>query len=336
MKVSILVPVFGVERFIERCARSLFEQTYHNLEYIFIDDGSTDRSIEILQSVVEEYPTRKAAVRIIRHDHNRGLGAARNTALDNATGEFVYHVDSDDFIERDAIRLLVTRQTETDADIITGNALIIYPYKSFVDTEPDYVDSSTMTLAILKRHHFIWNRLIRLSLYNDNEIRVKEGVDYCEDYQQTPRLAFLARKVARIDKITYYYCRDNAASYGALFNEDYGLIRDALDSYRLVEEFFSDKGKVYYNAARCGTTRRILFIMRSKAVLNDREFFQEMKNLALNQYSDVLGSTRLRRIVSRLAISNIHLYKFLSKLYGFYQRCRLSWKARKWKYRQVC
>ena len=128
MKVSILVPVFGVERFIERCARSLFEQTYPDLEYIFVDDGSIDRSIEILQSVVEEYPTRNAAVHLIKHDHNRGLGAARNTALDNATGEFVYHVDSDDYIDRDTIRLLVAKQKETNADIITGNALIIYPY----------------------------------------------------------------------------------------------------------------------------------------------------------------------------------------------------------------
>ena len=86
--VSILVPVYGVEKYIERCARSLFEQTYENLEYIFVDDCTPDKSIEILKRVIEDYPNRKNQVRIIHHEHNRGLAAARNTALDAATSEF--------------------------------------------------------------------------------------------------------------------------------------------------------------------------------------------------------------------------------------------------------
>lgn len=282
MKVSILVPVYGVADYIDRCARSLFEQTYPDLEYIFVDDCSADGSIDILLKVLDEYPARQSSVRIIRHNHNRGLGAARNTALDNATGEFVFHVDSDDYIDRDAVRLFVARQKETDADIVTGNALVIYPGKTIEVTETGYEDSATMTLSILRHNHFIWNRMIRLSLYNDNGIRVKEGIDYCEDYQQTTRLSFFARKFAHVDKITYYYCRDNTESYGFLFNENYGLMRNALDSYVMVEQFFSDKGQAYYYAARYGTVRRILFIMGRAAVLNDRDFFFEMRDLALN------------------------------------------------------
>ena len=109
-QVSVLVPVYRVDRFIERCARSLFEQTYDNLEYIFVDDCSTDNSIAILRRVMEDYPERKGQVRIIRPERNRGLAAARNTALDAANGLFVTHVDSDDYLDRDAIRLLVEKQ----------------------------------------------------------------------------------------------------------------------------------------------------------------------------------------------------------------------------------
>ena len=98
--VSILVPVFNVEGYIERCARSLFEQTYSNLEFVFVDDCSPDDSMKILGRIVEDYPIRKDAVRIIRHDHNRGLAASRNTALDNASGFFVCTVDSDDWHNR--------------------------------------------------------------------------------------------------------------------------------------------------------------------------------------------------------------------------------------------
>jgi glycosyltransferase involved in cell wall biosynthesis len=74
--VSILVPVYGVEKYIERCARSIFEQTYHNLDIVFVDDCSPDKSIEILKHVLEEYPNRKAQTRIIQHAHNRGFASS--------------------------------------------------------------------------------------------------------------------------------------------------------------------------------------------------------------------------------------------------------------------
>ncbi|MBP5277253.1 MAG: glycosyltransferase family 2 protein, partial [Prevotella sp.] len=93
MKVSILVPVYGVEQAIETCTESLFAQTYEQLEYIFVDDCSPDRSIEVLQQVLSRYPHRSKQVNILRHDVNRGLGAARLTALMAATGDFVMHVD---------------------------------------------------------------------------------------------------------------------------------------------------------------------------------------------------------------------------------------------------
>lgn len=84
--VSILVPVYGVEKYIERCARSIFEQTYRNLDIVFVDDCSPDKSIEILKRVLEDCPKRKAQTRIIRHEQNRGLAAARNTVVAAATG----------------------------------------------------------------------------------------------------------------------------------------------------------------------------------------------------------------------------------------------------------
>ena len=113
MKVSILIPVYGVEKYIERCARSIFEQTYQNLDIVFVDDCTPDKSIEILRRVLDDYPERKAQTRIIRHEHNQGLAAARNTAVAAATGTFLTHVDSDDWLELDAVEELVKKQVET-------------------------------------------------------------------------------------------------------------------------------------------------------------------------------------------------------------------------------
>ena len=118
-KVSILVPIFGVEKYIERCARSLFEQTYSNLEYIFVNDCTPDKSVEVLENVMVNYPERIENVKILTHEKNRGVAAVRNTALDNACGDFVSLVDSDDWLELDAVELLVSKQLKTDADIVT-------------------------------------------------------------------------------------------------------------------------------------------------------------------------------------------------------------------------
>ena len=108
--ISILVPIYSVEQYIERCAKSLFEQTYTDIEYIFVNDCSPDRSIDILKETILKYPKRKNYVKIINHDVNRGLSAARNTAVENAIGDFILHVDSDDYLEMDAIEKLVSNQ----------------------------------------------------------------------------------------------------------------------------------------------------------------------------------------------------------------------------------
>ena len=105
--VSICVPIYGVEKYIERCAVTLFEQTYDNLEYIFVNDCTTDDSMAILEEVISRYPARSSAVRIIAHEKNRGLAAARNTTVENCTGEFILHVDSDDYIENNTLLLVV-------------------------------------------------------------------------------------------------------------------------------------------------------------------------------------------------------------------------------------
>ena len=118
--VSVLVPVYGVEKYIAECAGSLFSQTWQNIEYVFVDDCSPDRSIEVLRQVIAEYPHRERQVRIVRQDRNRGLGAARNRAVEESSGEYLMHVDSDDRITPNAVEKLVAAAMETSADIVDG------------------------------------------------------------------------------------------------------------------------------------------------------------------------------------------------------------------------
>jgi glycosyltransferase involved in cell wall biosynthesis len=205
--VSILVPVYNVEQYIERCARSIFEQTYENLEYIFVDDCTPDNSIMILEQVLAEYSHRINQVKIIRHAQNEGLAVARNTSIGNAAGVFVFIVDSDDYIEKDAISTLLDIQEQTDADVVTGR---MYINEDGIDSrylEPFYKNKEEMLQTILSSawHHEIANRLIRRSLFINHGIEALPRVDICEDWQLSAKVVYYADTCVTAGKFTYHY-----------------------------------------------------------------------------------------------------------------------------------
>ena len=162
MKISILVPVYGVEKYIPQCAKTLFEQTYHDIEYIFVDDCSPDDSIVVLQQILANYPERKNQVHIVRHDHNRGLGAARKTAFEAATGDFVINVDSDDYLSLNAVELLVAKQQETGADIVSSSYTSVFQDgTAILHAEPHYSKDDCLKLMLIQNTLLphIWARL---------------------------------------------------------------------------------------------------------------------------------------------------------------------------------
>ena len=119
IKVSICIPVYGVEKYIEKCARSLFEQTMRDgLEFVFVNDCTPDKSIEILEQVLSEYPHRKAQTKIINLPDNGGVGRARHIAVENCTGEYIIHCDPDDWVELDMYEKMYNVAKGNDADMV--------------------------------------------------------------------------------------------------------------------------------------------------------------------------------------------------------------------------
>ena len=116
--VSIIVPVYNAENFIEKCAATLFEQDYDNIEYIFVNDCTPDNSIKVLNRVIENFPNRKDNIKIINKLKNEGLPQARKTGLENSNGKYIMHVDSDDWVELDMVSSLVKEAIKTDADMV--------------------------------------------------------------------------------------------------------------------------------------------------------------------------------------------------------------------------
>lgn len=266
--ISILVPIYRVEKYIERCARSIFEQTYDNLEILFVDDGTPDNSVEILNRVIVDYPKRKQQIQIIRHETNRGLAASRNTLVNSCKGGFLMHVDSDDWLETNAVETLVKRQRETDADIVTGSYCRHftdnYNDNSKVVTPWEVEDRDVVLHNMLKLGSIValWNRLIRKSLYDDNNVHSIEGVNAGEDLVVTPRLVFFSRKVASCSSVTYHYNRSNSNSFVSLFPHNLDYQKQLIRATLLNVEFFKRK------EAHLSKAMEIQYVERLKNILN--------------------------------------------------------------------
>ena len=210
MSVSVIVPIYNVEGYIRQCAESLFSQTWKDLQIVFVDDGSPDRSLDILNEVLESFPERKDQV-IIVHEDNKGLPGARMAGLRKATGDYIIHVDSDDWVEPDYIETLASAALQADADMVYCDFYKEYsnkPAKIYKEGDLASPDGKT---AISAMHNsiiraYMWNKLERRSLYDlDNMFVPVRG--YHEDIVFQSQILYDARTCVHVRKPLYHYRR---------------------------------------------------------------------------------------------------------------------------------
>ncbi len=205
--ISIVVPVYNVEKYIEHCVVSLFEQDFEDIEYIFVNDCTPDNSVKILESIIEKYPNRKPNVKIIHHKENRGLGWARNTGLKHATGKYVLHTDSDDWVELDMVSSLYNKTKETDADIVCCNMVVECSHKQVNIKTPQASSPSKFLTEIIKNHMHssLCTKLIKRTLYIENCIYPSKEISTREDGWLLTRLLVFAKNIVYVEKILYHY-----------------------------------------------------------------------------------------------------------------------------------
>ena len=236
--VSVLVPVYGVEKYIERCARSIFEQTYQNLEIIFVNDCTPDNSINILTKVLKDYPKRKDQTRIINHEKNKGLATARKTALLASSGYYIQNLDSDDYVDFDMIHKMVVLAELEKADITICDFYSEYKQnKKYCHVNPSLEPLKCLT-QILKGHvhSSVCNKLIKHSLYTENTIMPIDDINMLEDMSVMYRLMFYAKKISYLQIPLYHYIQYNSNSYTAVLS--YKSKQNILDLIQLMELFF--------------------------------------------------------------------------------------------------
>ena len=207
--ISILIPIYRVEDYIERCLHSVFGQTYENIEYVFINDCSPDRSMIVLERVMQLYPNKLKFVKVISHSKNVGIAQTRNELLKEAKGEYCIFIDSDDYVELNAIEILYNKACETGAEIIRYNYYVNNENGNYevVTHEPMQNKQQLLEKAIssLSGVDAMWKLFVKRNLYDRNSLQFEDGINACEDYIMSSKLFYYSNLTVDISNVLYYY-----------------------------------------------------------------------------------------------------------------------------------
>lgn len=222
IKVSVIVPIYNVEKFISRCAASLLKQTLQEVEFIFVDDATPDSSIRALQETIEDYPQRKGQVKLIRHENNEGLPTARNSGLVVAKGEYVFHCDGDDFVEPDMLEQLYRTAKGKSADIVWCDWWLSFGQNERYMQQPSYATAIEALKGILSgvMKYNVWNKLVRRQLYVKHSISFPSGYGMGEDMTMI-RLFARAKTVAYQANAYYHYVQLNTAAFSRTYSDSH-------------------------------------------------------------------------------------------------------------------
>jgi len=218
--VSIIIPVYNAQYTISKSLESLLQQTYTELELIFIDDASQDGSAEIIKRYISKFENRGMIAQMISHTENKGVASARNTGLNHATGEYIYYVDADDEIENNTVKKLINRAIDINADIVGCNWFLTFNNNERKMSQPSFstpLEAIRLMLAGKMRWN-LWLFLVKRELYNNHSIRFLPGMNMGEDLMVMIKLFCHAERVTYLNEALYHYGQQNEQSLTKIYN----------------------------------------------------------------------------------------------------------------------
>jgi len=277
--ISIIVPIYNTSAYIERCAVSLFEQTFEDLEYLFIDDGSTDNSIELITNIIKQYPHRESQVRIVCNGRNVGITETRKRGLALATGEYVGWVDSDDWAELDMFESLYLASEMGTKDVVVCDYI-----KETVSGPQEFHHSlAKIPRKCLERinnlaamPHSLWCQIIKRSLFPHEEIGKLKPSNWGEDLFLVIMAYLTASSLAHVRKCLYHYNRMNVMSVSRQASIPVEYWRMQLGNVNLVCGLLCD-----YMGNRANTAiHHMQFVTKNRykcCFENERQYFNQWK-----------------------------------------------------------
>lgn len=231
-KVSLIVPMYNVAKYIKTCIDSILTQSYKNLELILVDDGSPDNSGKI----ADQYAVKDGRVKVI-HKQNAGVSAARNTGIDAATGDYICFVDGDDYVMPNYVELLLKLCVDNGAEVAYTIDMFTTFHKEQVSNHYSQIISSedaTENILCYKVPIGVYSKMFKRSFLNEHKLRFLEDVYIGEGFNFNTACFQRANKVVISSEKIYFYRRDNDASAMTSFKEAKCLM--ALKAIDIIKE----------------------------------------------------------------------------------------------------
>ncbi|MCX2534401.1 glycosyltransferase family 2 protein [Plesiomonas shigelloides] len=264
-KVSVILPVYNAERFIEKTITTLMHQTLNDVEFIVIDDGSTDDSFNIINHTINCYPQRKHQVNLIHRD-NRGVAETRSEGILLAQGDYITFIDSDDWVEPDWLELMYNKAVDDNSDIVVCN-YFREDANNTVTVNQEVSNCSDECIANLlldKISNCNWNKLVSRALFLENKILFDKKYSLGEDFLVTLKVFISAKKISLIRKPLYHYNLTNLSSLAK--NTSTESLEGLLGVVKDTNIILSEKGKgskFNYELGHFKNKVRNIFIMQS-------------------------------------------------------------------------
>lgn len=240
--VAIIVPVYNDEKYIVRCAQSLFSQTYEAIEFVFVNDATTDKSIELLKQTLSQYPERKPQVTILEHTSNIGAAAARYTGIMSSRSEYILMIDADDYIDLEMVEKHIQVAVSEQVDIVISDIYLEYSKKTIVFQNQVSDNKITNIQGLLTETTIspsLCSKLIKRSLYLHEDCTHNKELIYHEDKYLLLKILYTSNKIAQIPKAFYHYTQYNTASITREKTEKH--FNSVILFWELTEQFFYEK-----------------------------------------------------------------------------------------------
>ena len=222
IKLSVIVPCYNVSNYVSKSISSLCEQTLKEIEVIAINDGSTDNTLEVLNSLAKKYTNLK-----VIDKKNEGVSVARNKGLDIASGEYIGFLDSDDWVKKDCFMKLYNKAKEEDYDIVCCDTTAVYPDYEMVIKSNVKEDNDSVKNLMVNGYAVIWNKIYKKELLDD--IRFKKGISFCEDVLFLFMVYSRIKKIGVVDESLHYYLqREGSLTY--VYDKKLYQLIDSLDN----------------------------------------------------------------------------------------------------------
>ena len=236
MKVSVIVPVYNVEKYIDKCINSLVNQTLKDIEIIIVNDGSPDNSEEIIKKYLKKYQNIKYLKK-----KNGGMSSARNYGLKYASGEYIGFVDSDDYVSFDMYEKMYNKAKNDDLDMVVCDINYVYPNHTMRVDCGIKDDKSSIQDLFINNYPAVWNKIFKKSIFDDNNLEFKTGV-WFEDVEFIYRILAYVKKFGVIhETFNQYVQREGSITHTVSLK-----IYDYIDNMNGIIEFYK-KRKIYEN-----------------------------------------------------------------------------------------